>query len=89
MSTNVILIIVGGVLLLAGLVKMGHRQSGGFSLSNFGVNIGSTNNQSNKVGNITPIAAKTPKPAKPDWVGLAIAVLGLLAALIGFARELA
>ncbi len=48
MSTNLVLIVVGAVLFLAGLAKLGGSQSGGFNLSNFGINIGGTNTQTNK-----------------------------------------
>jgi hypothetical protein len=81
------LIIVGAVLFLAGLAKLGSNQSGGFSLSNFGINIGSTNTQSNKVGNIASGATKPAQPAKPDWIGLGIAGLGLLTALAGWLKD--
>ena len=81
MSTNVILIIVGAVLFLAGLAKMGSSQSGGFSLSNFGINFGGTNTQTNTVGNAKPDATKG---TKPDLIGLTIAVVGLLTALVGY-----
>ena len=46
MSVNTILVIVGAVLILVGLAKAG--QSGGFSLSNIGINFGGTNTQTNK-----------------------------------------
>jgi hypothetical protein len=75
MSTNVILIVVGAILFLAGLAKLGGSQSGGFNLRNFGINIGSANTQSNTVGNIAP--------TKPDWAGIAIAVIGLVTAVVG------
>jgi hypothetical protein len=78
MSVNAILVIVGAVLILVGLAKAG--QSGGFSLSNIGINFGSTSTQTNKVGNVTPVAAKG---GKADWVGLAIAAIGLVTAVIG------
>jgi hypothetical protein len=81
MSTNVILIVVGAVLFLVGLAKFGNR--GGFNLLNRSFNIGSTNTQTIKTGNITP---DTAKETKPDWVGLAIAVLGLLTALVGWLK---
>jgi hypothetical protein len=83
MSTNVILIIVGAVLFLVGLAKLGRSQSGGFNLSNFGINIGSTSTQTTKAGNVAPEAAKS---SKPDWVGLTIAGLGLLTALVGWLK---
>lgn len=79
MSLNAILVIVGAVLILVGLAKAG--QSGGFSLSNIiGINFGGTNTQTNKVGNVTPEAAKG---GKADWVGLGIAAIGLVTAVIG------
>ncbi len=83
MSTNLVLIVVGAVLFLAGLAKLGGSQSGGFNLSNFGINIGGTNTQTNKVGNVGPGEAKE---TKPDWVGLAIAAIGLLTALVGLLK---
>jgi hypothetical protein len=78
MSTNVILVIVGIVLFLLGLGKLG--RSGGFNLSNFGINFGGEQNQTNRVGNVAPAADKS---NKRDWVGLAIAAIGLLTALVG------
>jgi hypothetical protein len=78
MSVNAILVIVGALLILVGLAKAG--QSGGFSLSNIGINFGSTNTQTNKVGNVTPEVAKS---GKADWVGLGIAAIGLVTAVIG------
>jgi hypothetical protein len=78
MSVNVTLVIVGAVLILVGLAKAG--QSGGFRLSNIGINFGSTNTMTNKVGNVTPEAATG---GKADWVGLGIAAIGLVTAVIG------
>ena len=83
MSTNVVLVVVGAVVFLVGLAKVRSSQSGGFNLSNFGINIGGTTTQTSKVGDVAPLAAKE---AKPDWVGLAIAALGLLTALVGFLK---
>jgi hypothetical protein len=83
MSTNLVLIIIGVVLILAGLAKLRSR-GGGFRLSNIGINIGSTNTQTNKVGNVAPAADA--KSKKPDWVGLAIAVIGLVTALVGLLK---
>jgi hypothetical protein len=83
MSTNLILIVAGVVLILAGLAKLGSSQSGGFNLRNFGINIGGTNTQTNRVGNVAPEAAKE---TKPDWIGLAIAGIGLLTALVGLLK---
>lgn len=78
MSANVILVIVGAVLILVGLAKAG--QSGGFSLSTIGINFGSTNTQNTKVGNVTPQPAKG---GKADWIGLGIAAIGLVTAVVG------
>ena len=83
MSTNLVLIVVGVVLILAGLAKLGSSQSGGFNLSNFGINIGGRSTQTSRVGNVTSNPAKA---SKPDWVGLAVAGIGLLAALVGLLK---
>jgi hypothetical protein len=82
MSANTILIIVGAALIVVGLAKAG--QSGGFSLSNFGINFGGTSTQSNKVGNVTSERARG---VKPDWVGLASAAIGLVTLLIGLLKS--
>jgi hypothetical protein len=82
MSVNAILVIVGAVLILVGLTKAG--QSGGFSLSNIGINFGGTNTQTNKVGNVTPEVTKS---GKADWVGLGIAAIGLATAVIGLFKD--
>ena len=83
MSTQIALIIAGTVIFLAGLAKLGSNQSGGFKLSNFGITIGGSSTQTNKVGNVTP---ETGKNHKPDWVGLTIAAFGFLTALLGFLK---
>lgn len=78
MSVNAILVIVGALLVLVGLAKVG--QSGGFSLSTIGINFGGTTTQINKVGNISQEPAKG---GKADWVGLGIAATGLVTAIVG------
>jgi hypothetical protein len=83
MSTNAILIIVGAIAFMAGLLRLRNNQSGSFNLSNFGVNIGGRNTQINKVGDVTRAADKA---TKPDWIGLIIAALGLLTALVGWLK---
>jgi hypothetical protein len=83
MSVNTILVVVGAVLILVGLAKAGQGQSGGFRLSNFGINFGGTSTQSNKVGNVTP---ESTKGGKTDWVGLGIATIGLVTAVVGLLR---
>jgi hypothetical protein len=82
MSVKAILITVGVLLILVGLLKAG--QSGGLSLSNLGINFGGTTTQNNKTGNVTQDAGKS---NKPDWVGLGIAAIGLLTALIGLFKD--
>jgi hypothetical protein len=81
MSVNAILVIVGAVLVVVGLAKAG--QSGGFSLSNIGINFGGTNTQTNKIGNVTPSSTKD---GKADWVGLGIAAIGLVTAVVGLLK---
>ncbi len=83
MSLSALLIILGAILFLAGLAKLGSRQSGGFKLSNFGIFFGGKNNQNLRVGNVAPGPAKE---TKPDWIGLAIAALGFLTALVGWLK---
>ena len=81
MAVNAILVIVGALLILVGLAKAG--QSGGLSLRNIGINFGGTNTQTNKVDNVTPEATKS---GKADWVGLGIAAIGLVTAVIGLLK---
>jgi hypothetical protein len=82
MSQSTVLVIVGAVLILVGLAKAG--QSGGFRLSNIGINLGGTTSQNNEVGNVTPGQAKG---GKPDWVGLGIAAVGLVTAFVGLFKS--
>jgi hypothetical protein len=84
MSENIILIIAGVVIFVVGLAKLRSNQTGGFNLRNFGITIGGTNTQTNRVGNVAPAAAPN---KKPDWVGLAVAVLGFLTALAGLFKK--
>jgi hypothetical protein len=84
MSENIVLIIAGVVIFLVGLAKLGSSQTGGFSLKNFGISIGGTTTQSNMVGNVAPEAAPS---KRPNWTGLAIAVLGFLTALVGLLKK--
>ena len=83
MSTNAILIIVGAVIFVFGLVRLRGKQTGGFNLSNIGLTIGSRNTQINKVGDV---ASGADKGTKPDWIGLVIAALGLMTALVGWLK---
>ena len=77
MPANLILIAVGVLLIAAGLAKLRNNWRGGFNLRNFGITIGGTNTQTNTIGDAAPSGAK------PDWIGLAIALIGLLTALVG------
>jgi hypothetical protein len=79
MSVNTILVILGALLIVVGLAKAG--QSGGLSLSNFGINFGGSTTQTNKVGNVTSEAAKA------DWIGLGIAAIGLVTTIIGLFKS--
>jgi hypothetical protein len=81
---NVILVVVGVVLCLIGLALWGSSQGGGLSLRTIGINFGSTSTQNTRVGDVTG----SDKKAKPNWVGLAIAVIGFLTALIGLFKTL-
>jgi hypothetical protein len=81
MTANTVLIIIGAVLVVVGLAKAG--RSGGFGLSNFGINFGGETTQTNKIDNVTGGAAAG---TKPDWVGLAIAAIGLVTAGIGLLK---
>ena len=83
MSENIILIVAGVAIFVVGLVKLRSGQTGGFSLKNFGISIGGRTTQSNRVGNVAPEAASS---KKPNWVGLVIAVLGFLTALVGLLK---
>jgi hypothetical protein len=83
MSASSVLIIIGAAFFLIGLVKLGRGQSGGFNLKNFMINFGGTSTQTNTMGNVTPDGVKG---NKPDWVGIVIAGLGFLTALIGWLK---
>jgi hypothetical protein len=74
MSENIILIIAGVVIFFVGIAK----QRGGLKLSNFGINIGSTNTQTISIAKSEAVQRR-----RPDWVALAIKALGLLTALVG------
>ena len=74
------MIIAGVVIFLVGLAKLRSSQTGVYILRNFGFNIGSTNTQSNKIGNID---SNVEQPPKLDWIGLAATAFGLLTAVVG------
>ena len=85
MSVNVTLVVIGVVLCVIGLAMLGSSQRAGSSiLQNFGFNIGSTNTQTNTALN----GLGGDKKSKPNWVGLAIAVIGFVTAAIGLLKTL-
>lgn len=83
MTVNVTLVVIGVVICVIGLAMLGGSQSGGLGLRNLGFNFGSTNTQTNTVGNI----GGADKKAKPNWVGLAIAVIGFCTAVVGLFKH--
>jgi hypothetical protein len=83
MSVNIVLVVVGIALFLLGLLVGGSR-SGGFILKNIGINIGSTNTQTITVGDG---GSPSFKPAKQDWVGLAISIIGLVTTVVGLFKD--
>jgi hypothetical protein len=82
MVLNYVLLIVGIVVLIGGLYKLGQGQ-GGFSFANVMANAGLGGSQA------TPAASGATAPAKkaPDWVGIAATVIGLIVALIGLFKD--
>ena len=80
MSFGMAFVIVGALIFLVGIYRMGSSQNGGLSLKNFGIAFGGSNTQNIKVGNVTP---ETAKALKFDWIGLAIALIGLVTAIFG------
>ena len=77
MSANAVLVIIGVLLILMGAAKLGS----GFSSKSIGLNIGGTNAPTNRIRNIGSAPATVKN--MPDWVGLAIAAIGLATALLG------
>jgi hypothetical protein len=73
------LIVVGISLILIGLAKLASSGGARLKLSNIGFNFGSTSRQTNTVG-----ARSTENKTKSDWVGLAISIVGLATALVGW-----
>lgn len=83
MSMANFLIAAGTLIFLAGIAKLGSSHNGGLNLKNFGITIGGSTTQENKVGNVAPDIAE---PQKIDWSGIAIAALGAITALIGILK---
>ena len=81
---DTLLIVVGVVLFVVGLAKIGAGQSGGFNnvLKNFGINFGGSIMQVNRQGNV----GSTPTNGKKDfdWSGVIIAALGVVSAVFGY-----
>ena len=61
------------VLCISRLALLGGTHRGGLSLRGSGINFGSINMKNTRVGDVTG----NDKKAKPNWVGLAIAVIRL------------
>jgi len=78
------LIIIGLVLFIVGLAKIGAGQSGGFNnvLKNFGITFGGSITQVNRQGDV----GSTPPSGKKevDWIGVIIAALGVVSAVFGY-----
>jgi hypothetical protein len=79
-----LLIVVGIVLFVVGLAKIGAGQSGGFNnvLKNFGINFGGSITQVNRQGNVGSSPANGKKGF--DWSGVIIAALGVVSAIFGY-----
>ena len=73
--------IIGIALALFGLLRLGGGAA--FIQRNFGINIGGTQTQINYRSG-APQPASEPK--KTDWMGLAIAIVGLLTAIFSYLK---
>jgi hypothetical protein len=84
MALGTLLIIVGAVLFLVGLAKIGTGQSGGVNnvLKNFGINVAGSITQVNRPGNVSSAPASSKKEF--DWSGVIIAALGVVSAVFGY-----
>ena len=84
MFWNYVLLIVGIVVFIGGLAKLGQGQ-GGWSFGNIAANAGiGTGQTSPAAGSARPIA---PAKKAPDWVGVGITVVGLIVALVGLFKD--
>jgi hypothetical protein len=81
MFWNYVLLIVGIVVLIGGLYKLGQGQ-GGWSFANVKANAGIASGQASPV-----TAGSAPAKKAPDWVGIAVTVIGLIVALIGLFKD--
>lgn len=80
MFWNYVLLIVGIVVLGGGLFKLGQGQ-GGWSFANVKANAGLG------AGETSPGPGGVPAKKAPDWVGVAVSVIGLIVALIGLFKD--
>jgi hypothetical protein len=82
---DVTLLVVGLVLCMIGLVTLASSRRARSSIlqRNFGFNIASTNTQTNTAGD----RASDEKKTKSNWVGLAIAIIGFLTAVVGLFKH--
>ena len=80
MFWNYVLLIVGIVVLVGGLFKLGQGQ-GGWSFANVKANAGLG------AGETSPAAGGAPAKKAPDWVGIAVTVIGLIVALVGLFKD--
>ena len=76
--------IIGVVLFVVGLAKIGAGQSGGFNnvLKNIGINFGGSITQVNRQGNVKSTPASSKKEF--DWSGVITAALGAVVAVLGY-----
>jgi hypothetical protein len=77
MTANTILVIIGPLLILMGAAKL----ASGYGSKNSGPYIGGTNTLPNRVRNCR--SAPATLKSMLDWVGLTIAAIGLVMALLG------
>jgi hypothetical protein len=84
MFWNYVLLIVGIVVLIAGLAKLGQGQ-GGFSFGNIAANAGLGTSQASPAAGSAPSTA--PAKKAPDWTGIAVTVIGLIVALVGLFKD--
>lgn len=84
MFWNYVLLIVGLVVLVGGLFKLGQGQ-GGWSFANVKANAGLGAGEAHPAPGDAPVTA--PAKQAPDWVGIAVTVIGLIVALIGLFKD--
>jgi len=85
MFWNYVLLIVGIVVFIGGLFKLGQGR-GGWSFDNVKANAGIGSGQASPA-TAGSAPATTPAKKAPDWVGIAVTVIGLIVALIGLFKD--